>query len=179
MWELNQSIFLFFYSLAHIHPMLDWVVVIVAEILPYLLGIAVVLHAFRSHHLKKGLTEIIWIAFPVFSAFLFSVAIKAITEIPRPFVYARDVTPLVSVSDPFGSFPSSHAIVFSSLGFALYLHDRRIGVIFACCALLIGLARIVAGVHWPLDIFFGILFGQLFAIIWHGIEQKFGVSKTW
>lgn len=75
----------------------------------------------------------------------------------RPFVFYRRL-PLVPHS-PDNSFPSDH---LAACGLALgYLWSRnRIFAIFAGgCAVLIGAARVLAGLHWPVDIAAGFAFG--------------------
>ena len=78
------------------------------------------------------------------------------------------------VDDPLGAFPSSHATVFAALGMAIYLRDKKAGRWFLAGAVVIGLARIVAGVHYPLDILAGFLLGGLVAVIAHHALLKFG-----
>ena len=99
-------------------------------------------------------------------------AIKFFFPFPRPFM-ELGLTPLVLVSDPFGSFPSGHAAFFAALGLTIYLRDKKAGAWFLAGALLIGLARIATGVHYPLDILTGFLLGGVIAFTAHHILLKF------
>jgi undecaprenyl-diphosphatase len=79
---------------------------------------------------------------------------------PRPFV-AYDITPLVEQSAN-ASFPSGHATFFFTLAtLALICFGKRFGGWAFAIAILIGLARIYAGVHYPLDIIGGAAIGIL------------------
>lgn len=77
----------------------------------------------------------------------------------RPFV-VYNFTPLLShaASDP--SFPSGHAIAFFTLATLMFFWiDRKWGVWFYIAAVLIAVARVFVGVHFPLDVIAGALIG--------------------
>ncbi len=57
------------------------------------------------------------------------------------------------------SFPSGHATLFSALAVAIYVVHKKVGYVFMFFALIIGLSRIVAGVHFPVDILAGFAIG--------------------
>lgn len=77
----------------------------------------------------------------------------------RPFiVYGR--TPLVAHA-PDNAFPSDHlAACGLAFGF-LWTRSKGFAAIVAVCAALIGAARVLAGLHWPIDIVAGFVFGVL------------------
>ena len=72
------------------------------------------------------------------------------------------VAKLISPDDPF-SFPSGHATFFSALATALYFYHKRLGLWFGLGAVIIGLARIISGIHYPADILTGFGLGMLIA----------------
>jgi membrane-associated phospholipid phosphatase len=172
MWEINQELFNLFYQFAHRSPVIDGMIIFCASILPFIAVFIAVIHALRIHDIKKELRQLFWLFGPAFVAYLFSVVIKLLMEFPRPFAYARDIAPLITVNDPFGTFPSSHTIFFSTLGFAMYMHDHRFGAAYIFIAVIIGVARIMAGVHWPFDVLSGFLLGQLIALIAYDLESR-------
>ena len=96
-------------------------------------------------------------------AVLASNVLKNYFQIVRPYLLNYNFHPLLSISD-YG-FPSSHAAVFSAIGVALLFVNRRAGTCACILALVIGAARIFAGVHTPLDILGGYLLGTLIAVI--------------
>jgi len=63
-----------------------------------------------------------------------------------------------------GSFPSTHAAVAFALAFSVWLHDKKIGLLFLLAAFAVGLGRVLSNVHYPLDIIAGGLMGVLVAI---------------
>lgn len=86
--------------------------------------------------------------------------IKDIVAAPRPFIALRDANLLFPHGD-HDSFPSGHATFLFSLWWALRLthSPRRLAVFFLAGAVLVGFARVAAGIHWPLDIIGGVILG--------------------
>jgi len=80
--------------------------------------------------------------------------------VPRPFV-AKGFEPLVSVplGEFYTSFPSGHATLMAALGASAFLTEKRVGTITLICAVLVGVGRVLAGVHYPIDILGGFAIG--------------------
>lgn len=76
---------------------------------------------------------------------------------PRPFA-DLDVN-LLFYRPTDSTLPSNPAAVAFAFAFAVFLHDRTWGLAMAGVAALFGLARIMAGVHYPLDVAAGALVG--------------------
>jgi PAP2 superfamily. len=57
------------------------------------------------------------------------------------------------------------------------LANKKMGWVFLVLGVLMGLARIYVGVHYPLDIIFGILIGVLSAWLIEKIEPKIKFLK--
>lgn len=57
------------------------------------------------------------------------------------------------------SFPSGHALVFMALAVAAFFLNRKIGSILLITAFIIGFARMIVGIHWPIDIIAGWILG--------------------
>ena len=72
-----------------------------------------------------------------------------------------NIVPLFSESGY--AFPSGHATFFMALAFALFFNHKKAGYVFILFALLIGIARIIAGVHFPVDILGGFILGFFIA----------------
>ena len=106
---------------------------------------------FEKWVLVFGATVIAWLVAGV---------IKDWVASPRPFIELRDANLLFPHGD-HDSFPSGHATFLFSLWWALRLagSSKRLTRFFLAGAVLIGLARITAGIHWPLDILGGALLG--------------------
>jgi acid phosphatase (class A) len=91
-------------------------------------------------------------------------AIKADYDLPRPFVVNKDVHP-VGDARPVASYPSGHAtraIVYARLLGEVF-PERRNALLDL--AHQIGYGRVIAGVHYPVDVLVGQRLGQAFADI--------------
>lgn len=106
-----------------------------------------------------------------FTAWVFAEILKQIIHTQRPFVI-NGLTPL-TITIPGvnnGSFPSNHSATAFSLATAIWLHDRKIGWIYLFFALCIGTSRVLAYVHYPVDILGGALLGILTAFAFEKIH---------
>lgn len=95
--------------------------------------------------------------------------IKRFFPTMRPFVVnggAVDVLfrPLDS------AFPSGHTAQAFALSITIFMHDKKIGWFFLIGALLIGVARVLANVHYPVDIVGGAFIGTLMAVIFEKVH---------
>jgi undecaprenyl-diphosphatase len=95
---------------------------------------------------------------------LFTEVVKLLAPAARPFALF-DIPPSIIVHDPYGSFPSSHAAFFAALAVTMWMTDRRVGWWFVGAAVLIAVARVGAGIHFPLDILAGAVIGALFGMV--------------
>ncbi len=108
--------------------------------------------------------QVIHALFSVLVAFVASEIIKSIFPTLRPYVVNGQVTDVL-IPPVNGSFPSTHTAVAFALSVTVFLHDRKYGVYFLLSALLIGLARVLANVHYPIDILCGAFSGITIALI--------------
>lgn len=69
---------------------------------------------------------------------------------PRPFVSGHVHPYFTHVAD--NGFPSDHTAVGSLAGYVLWPYRRRIAAVLWVAAALVGVARVVAHVHSPVDI---------------------------
>ncbi|MCA9352427.1 phosphatase PAP2 family protein [Patescibacteria group bacterium] len=113
---------------------------------------------------RRSLTEGIYTVVGVLVAWFLSYGMKMLFSIARPFIQLSDVIPLFLYGS-YDSFPSGHATLFSALAVAIYLHHRFIGSIFILLAFLIGTARVVAGVHFPIDVLTGWVIGTVVSLL--------------
>jgi undecaprenyl-diphosphatase len=105
--------------------------------------------------IKEGIRLVV----AVVSSWGLSYLIKHMVKAPRPYLrFPEEVTKLFDYGG-FDSFPSGHATLFMALGIMIYLHHRRAGIIFIILAIIISLARVVSGIHFPIDIFIGWIIG--------------------
>lgn len=103
-------------------------------------------------------------------AFLLSLLLKVIFLVDRPYVRWDDVMPLVKVMG--FSFPSGHAATMAGLASAGYFLNPRLGIVLIIFAVLIGLSRIVIGVHDPVDVLSGWIIGGLVSVLFITLFKK-------
>ncbi|OHA80475.1 MAG: hypothetical protein A2675_03955 [Candidatus Yonathbacteria bacterium RIFCSPHIGHO2_01_FULL_51_10] len=156
---MNETLFHALNSLAGVSPVTDAFIIFSAVWLPYVL--VVVLGGFLLFHHDKpsqAARDLFVILAAASCAYLVARAIKGGFPMPRPFMVLQDVNLLFRPHD-MQAFPSSHATFFMALASALFFYHRRIAWFFFVAAVLIGVARVVAGVHWPGDILAGWIIG--------------------
>lgn len=81
---------------------------------------------------------------------------------PRPFV-TEHVKPLIPHAADNG-FPSDHALLTMTLSVATYFFSKKIAGLMMILTFGVGLARVLAKVHSPLDILGGWVFGFIGAV---------------
>ena len=173
--QMNNSIFFFFYNLAHQSAAFDRLVVFTAIYFPVLILISISLYIFYKSDIyqknnfslpvfKELMRNGIIIIGPAFIAFVAATVLKEIIHLDRSFTQLETVLPLFNPNQEY-SFPSTHTAIFSALAFSIFFINKKIGYIFIFFALLIGLARIVAGVHFPYDILGGFVLGAALAVL--------------
>lgn len=92
-------------------------------------------------------------------SFIFSYLLAKISAMfiydPRPFVTSH-VQPLFPHT-PDNGFPSDHTLLTTAIAAVIFAFNKRLGAFLFALALVIGLARILAHVHQPLDIISSVL----------------------
>lgn len=105
---------------------------------------------------------------------LFSIGISAIISfftqwLAKLLIYSgRPFTTGVYSYYQYGghdSFPSGHALVFMALAVTVFKFHKYWGVMFIIMAIIIGIFRIIVGIHWPVDILIGWLLGVIIGIL--------------
>lgn len=129
-----------------------------------LAGLWIVVETFkaqpRAHRVApsvRGLITngLVLLAFPIGFTVIISELISKIYVRQRPFVTLPDVKLLVSYS-PDGGMPSHHLAFMTALTVSVYFYDRRAAALFGVLALLSGIGRLAAGIHYPSDILAGV-----------------------
>lgn len=103
-----------------------------------------VIHAIFSCLIAYAVTELIKTFFPTLRPFQFDGALPLTLTVPTD-----------------GAFPSSHSAVGFALAVTILKHDRKVGILYLIMAGLVGIARIIAHVHYPIDIMAGAFIGTV------------------
>ena len=177
---LNNQFFYFFYNLAHKSEFFDKVVIFIAHTFPYIVILLAIIFLFFHHDVllsknpfkifAQKWKEIVLVFFSGIFAWCISQVLKLLIHTPRPFVEFQNVSSLIPETG--FAFPSGHATFYMALAFAIFFSHKKAGYIFMFFALLIGIARIVAGVHFPIDILGGFVLGTLTAYFVRFIYSK-------
>ncbi len=97
---------------------------------------------------QKKMIKLSVIALPL-SYFLAKIA-GFIFYNPRPFV-SDGIKPLIyHIAD--NGFPSDHTLLCATLSFIVYFFDKKIGTILVVISLLVGVSRVLVGVHHWVDV---------------------------
>jgi undecaprenyl-diphosphatase len=147
---LNHSLFLLLNAPAHPGTGHLWLARLLAEDLIFLLPAGLVAGWLWGRcPIRLRLLEA---STAVGLGLLLNAVIALLWPQPRPFVAGIGHTLLAHVADP--SFPSDHATVMLSAGFALLLRRplRAAGLALTVAAIATAWARVYLGVHFPLDI---------------------------
>jgi undecaprenyl-diphosphatase len=162
---MNETLFHAVHKVAGVNFLLDAVLIVLAEYLPYAIGALVLWKILKEPEIKRRILFFIeTILTLLIGRGLITSIMRAVFPIDRPFI-AESFTPLVEASGR--AFPSGHAVFFGSLATAVFFYDRTWGIWLMVFAILNGVARIAAGVHWPGDIIGGLIVGILSALLVH------------
>jgi undecaprenyl-diphosphatase len=147
--------------------MTDALIIFFGSYLAYVL--AVLLAAFALWHFRAALVAVV-------AAGIARLMVKPIVVLfvhrARPYIANPSIRNIIGpqTGEEYQSFPSGHALFFFALATVVYRHDKRWGWVFFAGATLMGIARVLGGIHWPTDILggaaLGILVGWLVDVIY-------------
>ena len=164
---MNTELFYTLYTLAHRSVSFDTFIIFMAQYFPYV--VIILAGAFLVFHhdiltsqnpiraLARKWREIIIVFFSGIVGWGLASVLKLVIHTPRPFVALSGVHALIPETG--FAFPSGHATFFMALAVGIFMSHRKAGIFFIIAAVLIGVARIIAGVHFPIDILGGFILG--------------------
>ncbi|AUG79054.1 membrane protein [Kitasatospora sp. MMS16-BH015] len=125
-----------------------------------LLGLAALcavgwLQARRRPDAPVAVAGLLWAPLSVALCELANLPVSRIVDRPRPFVDHPELDVLVSGKAGTLSFVSDHSAMSMGIAVALYLVNKRLGLIAGGLALLQGFCRLFMGVHYPTDVIGG------------------------
>ncbi len=171
--HIDHSLFYWIYNWSGKSQILDAVIIFCAEYLILLVVLFVFWHAYRLwlKHNEKGFIPYVEALIAVaISNGVVVPTIRLVYERVRPYV-ALHTTHNLLVDNAF-SFPSGHTIFMFALATSIFFYDKKFGTVLYICAVLIGIGRIAAGVHYPSDIFAGAVFGIAISMLVYKIFGK-------
>lgn len=157
MSNLNQLLFVWIHNLSGRSAWLDGLGIFFADYLAYLLVIGfLVLVIYEEGARQKFRLFAEGVIAVILARGIITTAIRFFYYHPRPFE-AYGFAPLIGESG--SSFPSGHAAWFFALAMVVWYVNRKWGIWYLVLAAAMGLARIYAGVHFPLDVLGGAAVG--------------------
>jgi len=155
---------------AHIKGVLpifsDWMVYIIL-----IAGIGWVV----GHHMGRirlmALDFIYTLAAPIGAAVVISEVLSKLFDRARPFVASKEITLLIP-HDADGGFPSHHTTVMIAIAVALWFRNHNFGRMLFTLAILSGIARVGAGIHYPTDILAGVVIGATTSWAIHKLTKE-------
>ncbi len=96
--------------------------------------------------------------FAALVAWIITDLIKLVYPSMRPFEQLGLNSSTLTI--PYGgSFPSTHTASAFALAATIITHNKKLGILYLIMAALVGIARIFAHVHYPVDIIGGAIIG--------------------
>lgn len=175
---MNEALFHVFYSWAHRSPFLDVIFSFFAKSLFLFLILWFVYLLFTEGNPRRRYHYLFLAVFAVLISWgIVSPLIHYAYPNPRPFAVLAEVRPLIApLAD--SSFPSNHMMFMVPVALSAYYLNRKRGQWFLLAVFLMGIARIIAGVHWPLDILAGLVLGTLCFYLARYIISFAGLKDT-
>ena len=172
---MDVKIFYFFNNLVGKYVIFDTIVIFFADYLQYVLMIIFLsLLYFWSYKRQQKLQIFLITAISMIIARLgFVNLIRFIYPRPRPFII-HQVNQLIP--EGINGFPSGHAALFFAMAIAIYFYNKKWGAWFFAAVVLMALARVTAGVHYPLDILAGAIIGVFSAYLVFYFAKKYDPS---
>ncbi|GAB2752717.1 phosphatase PAP2 family protein [Streptomyces bullii] len=112
----------------------------------------------------SSVAALVWAPLAAGIAVLVNVPIRGFVERPRPFLDHQGLEVLVSGKTDY-SFVSDHATITMAMAVALFVANRRFGLVGIGLGLLEGFCRVYMGVHYPTDVVGGFALGTAVALL--------------
>ena len=162
---MNISILNFFFSLSSIKVIASVSMFLSYFVIYMLIIIAILLPLFIKRDFKYSFLSLMTGGI----SWIIVYFVKNIFIIPRPFV-SLNLIPLFNETG--FSFPSSHVAVAFAMSMIIWKMNHKAGIVFFVISFLIGISRMVIGVHYPLDVLVGAILGCIIGLFMFFIYNK-------
>lgn len=160
---MNEMIFRFLNDFAGRAPWSDSLIAFIAVDFVFIFMALVIIDSFvrrKSGREKRNHLAMVITSFIVGGlGWTISVLIKLVYTHPRPFEVLARARQLIDEGG--NSFPSGHSTFLFTVTFVLLIFDKKLAKFGLIVATLVGLSRIIAGIHWPADILGGAILAAL------------------
>ena len=116
-------------------------------------------------YFQEGLGKQVWIyLFVPASGFVILSFLRKKINAPRPYE-VWEIVPLLDRDSPGQSMPSRHVFSATIISMACLHASLSVGVILLVLSALLGLVRVLGGVHYPQDVLIGYACGLIWGIL--------------
>lgn len=168
-FDVDDSIFLWMQGLVVKKPILDDILVFLAQDLIYAFPVLMIVMWFWSVQSKKVVFKSVFVSVVAWLG-----AAKLIAQIvdrPRPTQALLDAKELL-FHRPDSSFPSDHATMLFAFALSVRMYGfKKLGNILLVISGLIIISRVFVGVHFPLDVVAGAILGSGIALLFYAIRE--------
>ncbi len=176
---MDNIFFASIYNLSFKNVFTDTLIILFAAYWEFVVVVVLLFYLWTPKFRKSDLkTRAVHTGLAIFSALVARFGVTSLIRYlyprERPFVFGG-LDALINQNPLEASFPSGHATFFMALAVYFYLAKQpKLSVFLFASAILIGVARVAAGVHWPSDIIAGWVVGAVVSyIIFKLTENKF------
>ena len=114
----------------------------------------------RRDQSRQTMAAALWAPFGALLAIGLNQPLGNLVGESRPYTVFPHALVLVSRSHDF-SFPSDHAVMAGAVAAGVLFTHRWLGGLTVVAAVVMALARVYVGAHFPLDVIVGLLFGAV------------------
>ena len=174
--RMNDYIFHAINNVANKSSLLDGVMIVISKYGPYIsilvLGSILILGLYKKKRRPvQYATETLIITI---ISMILSFIIGKVFYVDRPFV--KNKVNLLIDHKSNASFPSNHAMGTMSIAVGLFSFDNLIGMFLTFLSIMVGIARIYVGNHYPLDVIGGYVLVFIVNYIYKKYIRKFIVT---
>lgn len=95
------------------------------------------------------------------TGFLAVTVMRKFINAPRPYTL-YNITPIIHKDKAYESFPSRHTFSITIIAMAIFYYSVPLGVVMLVFAVVLGITRVVAGVHFAKDV----IAAWIIAVVW-------------
>ena len=104
-----------------------------------------------------------------------NIILKNLIARARPYAtypkLVADLADIIHIPKSY-SFPSGHTVSAMATAFTIFSQHKKLGIAAIVAATLMGLSRLYVGVHFPTDVYGGVIVGALIALFVYWAEKK-------
>jgi len=168
---LNQSIFTFINQFAEKNNWLDFVMISVAEYIPYVFLLVLIFYWFYKRN--KYQDTVLYAGYSALLGLFMNYIITLFYFHNRPFMDGLGNNMVHHAAE--NSFPSDHTTFMLSMSFSFlfFAKTRILGIVLSLIGIISGFSRVFVGAHYPFDILGSMLTAFLAAFLIFIFRQKF------